>query len=101
MFVAAPTALVAVGGHDLAQVPDAVRDVIEPESADVELVSLEDAPVTVFCSTRRCYRSFGGGMERGATLLDWGVIIPPDSWVPHIVELTATRSPSATACWIS
>lgn len=25
-------------------------------------------------------------MERGATILDWGVILPPESWVPHIVE---------------
>lgn len=25
-------------------------------------------------------------MERGATLLNWGVILPPESWVPHIVE---------------
>lgn len=51
-----------------------------------KLAPLEEPPVTVFCSTRRCYRSFGGGMERGATLLDWGVILPPESWVAHIVE---------------
>ena len=51
-----------------------------------KLVPLEQAPLTVFCSTRACYRSFGGGMERGATLFDWGVILPPESWVPHIVE---------------
>jgi hypothetical protein len=51
-----------------------------------KLVPLEQTPLTVFCSTRRCYHSFGGGMERGATLLDWGVIVPPDSWVPYIVQ---------------
>jgi hypothetical protein len=51
-----------------------------------KLVPLRRAPLTVFCSSRGCYRSFGGGMERGATLLDWGVIIPPDSWVSYIVE---------------
>ena len=50
------------------------------------LAPLEEAPLTVFCSSRECYRSFGGGMERGATLLDWGVILPPESWVAHIVE---------------
>ena len=50
------------------------------------LVPLERAPLTVFCASRACYRSFGGGMERGATLFDWGVILPPESWVPHIVE---------------
>jgi hypothetical protein len=51
-----------------------------------KLSPLEAAPLTVFCSTRECYRSFGGGMERGATLFDWGVILPPESWVAHIVE---------------
>ncbi len=51
-----------------------------------KLVPLERPPLTVFCSTRRCYRSFGGGEERGATLLNWGVILPPESWVPHIVQ---------------
>ena len=51
-----------------------------------KLVPLEQEPLTVFCSTRACYHSFGGGMERGATLFDWGVILPPESWVAHIVE---------------
>lgn len=51
-----------------------------------KLRPLRDVPMTVFCSSRACYRSFGGGMERGATLFDWGVILPPESWVPHIVE---------------
>ena len=51
-----------------------------------KLVPLDEAPLTVFCSTRACYRSFGGGLERGATVLDWGVILPPESWVTHIVQ---------------
>ena len=51
-----------------------------------KLLPLEQAPVTVFCSTRECYQSFGGGMERGAAILNWGVILPPESWVAHIVE---------------
>ena len=51
-----------------------------------KLVPLKAAPVTVFCSTRQCYHSFGGGMERGAALFNWGVILPPESWVPYIVE---------------
>jgi hypothetical protein len=25
-------------------------------------------------------------MERGAAIFNWGVILPPESWVPHIVE---------------
>lgn len=52
----------------------------------IKLVPLDRPPLTVFCSTRECYHSFGGGMERGATLFNWGVILPPESWVPHIVE---------------
>ena len=51
-----------------------------------KLVPLKQAPLTVFCSTRTCYQSFGGGMERGAAILNWGVILPPESWVAHIVE---------------
>ncbi len=51
-----------------------------------KLVPLKQPPLTVFCATRACYQSFGGGMERGATLFDWGVILPPESWVAHIVE---------------
>ena len=51
-----------------------------------KLLPLEQVPLTVFCSTRECYKSFGGGMERGAAILDWGVILPPESWVAHIVE---------------
>jgi hypothetical protein len=47
---------------------------------------LERVPRTVFCSTRTCYAAFGGGRERGATLFDWGVILPPESWQAHIVE---------------
>ncbi len=56
------------------------------EAVGHKLVPLEQAPLTVFCSTRDCYRSFGGGMERGAAILNWGVILPPESWVAHIVE---------------
>lgn len=51
-----------------------------------KLVPLQRAPLTVFCSSRTCYHAFGGGMERGATLFHWGVILAPESWVPHIVE---------------
>ena len=56
------------------------------EAVGHKLVPLEQAPLTVFCSTRTCYQSFGGGMERGAAILNWGVILPPESWVSHIVE---------------
>lgn len=56
------------------------------EAVGRKLSPLERAPLTVFCSTRECYQSFGGGLERGAAILDWGVILPPESWVAHIVE---------------
>ena len=51
-----------------------------------KLTALDSPPLTIFCSTRECYRSFGGGAERGATLFDLGVILAPESWVAHIVE---------------
>lgn len=51
-----------------------------------KLTPLREPPLTVFCSTRSCYQTFGGGMERGATILDFGVILPPESWVAHIIE---------------
>jgi hypothetical protein len=51
-----------------------------------KLTAMRSPPRTIFCSTRECYRSFGGGTERGATLFDLGVILPPESWLPHIVE---------------
>ena len=47
---------------------------------------LESPPRAVFCSTRACYQSFGGGMERGAAIFNLGIIIPPDSWQIYIVE---------------
>jgi hypothetical protein len=50
------------------------------------LAPLRGRPLTVFCSTRTCYHAFGGGMERGMALFDLGIILAPDSWVPHIVE---------------
>ena len=56
------------------------------EAVGQKLLPLEQAPLTVFCSTRQCYQSFGGGMERGAAILNWDVILPPESWVAHIVE---------------
>lgn len=51
-----------------------------------KLQALETPPLTVFCSTRACYSAFGGGAERGAAILDLGVILAPESWVRHIVE---------------
>lgn len=39
----------------------------------------------IFCSTQRCYRSFGG-QGRGITVFDLGVVIAPESWQVYIVE---------------
>lgn len=77
----------AVCVEDLAQLACAER-LHRDAMAQVarKLTALDSPPLTVFCSTRDCYRSFGGGSERGATLLDLGVILPPESWVPHIVQ---------------
>jgi hypothetical protein len=49
--------------------------------------ALDSAPLTVFCSTRECDHSSGGGMlQRGATPLERGGILAPESSVAHIVE---------------
>lgn len=50
-----------------------------------KLRRLKSAPLTVFCSSRACYQSFGG-IGRGITIFDLGVVIPPDSWQTYIVE---------------
>ena len=65
---------------ELARAARLQRDAVAEVSR--KLVALEQPPLTIFCSTRKCYHSFGGGMERGATLFNWGVILPPESWVP-------------------
>jgi hypothetical protein len=77
----------AVCVEDPARLPEA-RRLHQDAMAQVahKLTALDSPPLTVFCSTRECYRSFGGGAERGATLFDLGVILPPESWVAHIVE---------------
>ena len=69
---------------ELARAAQLQRDAVAEVSR--KLVALEQPPLTVFCSTRQCYHSFGGGMERGATVFNRGVILPPESWVPHIVQ---------------
>jgi len=51
-----------------------------------KLRPLNSPPRAVFCSTRVCYQSFGGGTERGAAIFNLGVIIPPNSWQIYIVE---------------
>ena len=55
-------------------------------SVSTKLRPLRSAPRAVFCSSRECYRSFGGGLERGAAIFHLGIIIPPESWQPYIVE---------------
>lgn len=51
-----------------------------------KLLPLRSPPLAIFCSTRACYESFGGGMERGITIFHLGVVIPPNSWQTYIVE---------------
>jgi hypothetical protein len=50
-----------------------------------KLRPLNEPPRTVFCSTLRCYESFGG-TGRGITVFNVGVVIPPNSWQAYIVE---------------
>ncbi len=50
-----------------------------------KLRPLASSPLGVFCSTQRCYQSFGG-RGLGITVLDLGVIIAPGGWQLNIVE---------------
>jgi len=50
-----------------------------------KLRPLSSSPRTVFCSTRKCYQSFGG-RGRGITVCNLGVVIAPESWQLYIIE---------------
>lgn len=72
--------------EDPSRFPEA-KELYRQSLAEVskKLVTLNRPPLTVFCSTRACYQSFGGGMERAATIFNLGIIIAPESWVPYLV----------------
>ena len=77
----------AVCVEDMSTLPAALQLHSEAMSnVAAKLRPLRSPPRAVFCSTRACYHSFGGGMERGVTLFALGVIIPPESWQVYIVE---------------
>jgi hypothetical protein len=50
-----------------------------------KLRPLSSPPRAVFCSTRKCYQSFGG-RGAGIAVFDLGVVIAPESWNVYIVE---------------
>jgi hypothetical protein len=56
--------------------------------ADVgaKLGAFDGRPRLVFCTTRRCYESFGGGAERAITYPRLGSLVAPDAWAPHFVR---------------
>ena len=81
------TCVGAVCVENLSALPAAERLHAEAMSnIAAKLRPLASPPRAVFCSTRACYQSFGGGLERGAAIFNLGIIIPPDSWQTYIVE---------------
>jgi hypothetical protein len=50
-----------------------------------KLRPLKSPSLTVFCSTRACYQSFGG-KGVGITVFNLGVVIAPEAWNLYIVE---------------
>lgn len=50
-----------------------------------KLRPLTSPPRAIFCSTQKCYRSFGG-IGRGITVFNLGIVIAPESWQVYIVE---------------
>lgn len=50
-----------------------------------KLTALNRPPRAVFCSTRACYRAFGG-RGAGVAVFDLGIVIAPHAWQTYIVE---------------
>ena len=50
------------------------------------LSKFDTKPRMIFCSTARCYRSFGGGRERAISYPKIGSLISADAWEPHFVR---------------
>lgn len=49
-------------------------------------IPFKSNPTFVYCSTRECYQSFGGGNERAMSYPFLGTIIAPESWQRHISQ---------------
>ncbi|WP_444930272.1 hypothetical protein ACJJIF_21405 [Microbulbifer sp. SSSA002] len=49
-------------------------------------IYLEVRPNFVYCSTIKCYESFGGGNERAISYPFLGTIIGPNSWQSYITQ---------------
>jgi hypothetical protein len=80
------TCVDAICVDSMATLPAALRlHVAAMANVAEKLRPLRSPPLTVFCSTRTCYESFGGA-GRGITVFNLGVVIHPDSWHTYIVE---------------
>ena len=53
---------------------------------ELRLSKFETKPRMIFCSTARCYRSFGGDRERAISYPMIGSLISPDAWKPHFIR---------------
>ncbi len=49
-------------------------------------ITLEARPRFVYCSTKECYQSFGGGNERAISYPFLGTVIAPASWQDYITR---------------
>jgi len=47
---------------------------------------MERKPRVIFCSTDRCFQSFGLGRRSAATLGKAAIVISPRAWLPHYVR---------------
>ncbi len=43
-------------------------------------------PTFVYCTTKKCYQSFGGGAERAISFPFLGTVISPESWQVYITQ---------------
>lgn len=53
---------------------------------EVAVGPMERKPRVVFCSTDRCFQSFGLGRRSAATLGTVAIVVSPRAWQPHYVR---------------
>jgi hypothetical protein len=49
-------------------------------------ITIQHNPKFVYCTTSKCYQSFGGGRERAISFPFLGTVISPESWQAYISQ---------------
>lgn len=51
-----------------------------------QVTPVRGRPLIVFCSSAQCYGQFGLRSGLAATIAEWGIVIGPRAWAPHLVR---------------